>query len=108
MQLAIVDEQAMAGLHRFEDLRMRKIDAAAVAGHVAVVEREGLADLELDLAFGKLSDAQLRPLQIGEDAIGRPQRASTTRIRSISVRMTSWLAWLMLIRNRSAPASCSF
>ncbi len=68
MQLAIVDEQAMAGLHRFEDLRMRKIDAAAVAGHVAVVERECLADLELDLAFGELSDAQLRPLQIGEDA----------------------------------------
>ncbi|MNL37311.1 hypothetical protein D3C87_1594520 [compost metagenome] len=68
MQLAVVDQQAMAGLDRFEDFRMRQENAGAVTGLVLVVEGKGLTDLEVDLAVSKLADAQLRALQVAENA----------------------------------------
>ncbi len=68
MQLAVVDQQAMARLHRFEDFGMRQEHAGGVAGLVAVVEREGLAGRQVDLAIGELADAQLRALQVGQNA----------------------------------------
>ncbi len=49
--------------------------AGAVARLVLVVEGKGLTDLEVDLAFGKLADAQLRTLQVAENA----DRAATAR-----------------------------
>ena len=47
---------------------MRQIDARRVAGLRIVVEREGLAERQLLLAVGEFADAQLRSLQVGEDA----------------------------------------
>src|SRR5579875_551841 len=38
-------------------------------------------------------------------AIGRPYSASSERMVSTRSRMPSWLAWLMLMRKTSAPAS---
>ena len=40
--------------------------------------------------------------------IGRPYSASTARIVVTSSRIFSWLVWLMLMRNTSAPAANSF
>ncbi|MCY1296062.1 hypothetical protein D9M70_454310 [compost metagenome] len=85
MQLAVVDQQAMAGLDRFEDFRVRQVDARVVAGHVLVVEREGLADLEIHLAFCELADAQLRALKIGENA-DRPTTVAFHRADALNQR----------------------
>ncbi len=38
---------------------------------------------------------------------GRPKRSSSARMARTRSRMASWLAWLMLMRNTSAPASNS-
>jgi hypothetical protein len=47
---------------------MRQVDPGRIAGLGIVVEREGLASRQHLLAVGELADAQLRPLQIGQDA----------------------------------------
>ncbi len=67
-ELAVIDQQAVARLDRFEDFRMRQEDTGCVAGRVIVVEREGLAGLQIDLGVGKLADAKLRALQVGQNA----------------------------------------
>ncbi len=67
-ELAVIDQQAMAGLDRFENFRMRQEDARVVAGRILIVERKRLAGLEIDLALGKLADAQLGTLQVSENA----------------------------------------
>ena len=62
-----VDQQAVARLDRFQNFRMRKENAGVVAGRVLIVERKGLAGLQIDLAFGKLANAQLGTLQVSEN-----------------------------------------
>lgn len=74
VQLTIVDQQAVSGLHRFQNFRMRQEDALVVAGRIVAVEREGLAWDERDLGVGEFSDAQLWSLQVGENA-DRPATA---------------------------------
>ena len=49
----------------------------------------------------------LGPCRSTRMPIGRPYSASSDRIVRIRSRMASWLAWLMLMRNTSAPASKS-
>ncbi len=70
MQLAVVDQQAVARLDRFENFRMRQENAGVVAGRIVVVQREGLAGNEINLGFGKFTDAQLGTLQVGQNADG--------------------------------------
>ncbi len=88
---------------------MRQMNARRVARRRIVVEREGLAERQLDAAVGELADAQLRPLQVGEDA-DRPaddplRRRGCGRPASC---IDAWSVWLMLMRKTSAPASNSF
>ncbi len=87
---------------------MGKVDAGGVARLGIVVEREGLADLEFLRAVAERADAQLRPLQIGEDADRPPNLLLDCRgCAPTSVRISAWSVWLMLIRKTSAPASNS-
>ncbi len=65
--LAVVEQQAVAGFERGEDLRVREIDAGDVAGGRVGVQHEELAGGERDLMVGEDADAQLRALQVGED-----------------------------------------
>ena len=67
--LAVVEQQPVAGLERGEDFRMGQLDARRVAGRRVVESRtKRLADGQLDRLVGEGADAQLRPLQVDEDA----------------------------------------
>ena len=67
-ELAVVDEERGAGLERLEDLRMRQADPGRVALGRIEVEAEARALGEQHRAGGEGAAAQLRPLQVGEDA----------------------------------------
>ena len=75
----------MTGLNGFQNFRMRKIDARVVAGLVLVVERKGLADLELFRAVLELADAQLGSLQVAQNA-DRTARALLDRADALDQR----------------------
>ena len=79
--------------------------ALAVAGALSRVEHEGGARQQLRLVARKGSDAQLRSLKVGEDADGAAELASRRADAATRSRSASRLVWLMLMRNRSAPAS---
>ena len=66
--LAVVEQQAMAGLERGEDLRMGQLDARSRrrASDRNRARRSGPG--EHHRALGEGADAQLRSLQVGEDA----------------------------------------
>ena len=70
-QFAVVEQQARAGFHRFEDFLVRQLDAARVARRLVAVEYEHRIGLEFDASLGELADAQFRSLQVGQDR-GRP------------------------------------
>ncbi|MOA05593.1 hypothetical protein D3C78_1251970 [compost metagenome] len=70
MQLAVIDQQAVAGLDRFKNFRVRQENTGVVAGGVVVIKREGLARNQIDLRLGEFSDAQLGTLQVGQNADG--------------------------------------
>ena len=67
-QLAVVEQQVHARLQRRDDFRVGQVDPAAVTRGLVQVQAQGLAALQLDLALGEAADAQLRPLQVHEDA----------------------------------------
>ena len=69
-EAAVVDQQAVAGLERVDDLRMRQRDAGDVAIELLTMEGELRADLQEDRTIGEGADAQLGALQVGEDADG--------------------------------------
>ena len=54
-----------------------------------------------------LPTLSLGPCRSARMPIGRPTWSSTLRIRSTSVRISAWSAWLILMRKTSAPASNS-
>ena len=102
---AVVDQHAMAGLHRAEDFRMRQIDAGRVAELRIGVEREDVALAQLDGAGFEFADPELRvPAGRREcRSAGRtPLRASGSSPRARA--SPSCEAWLMLMRKTSAPA----
>jgi hypothetical protein len=68
--LAVIDQQHGARGQHGEDLGMRQADAVRVALLGVEVQPERHAFLEIGGAGGEDSDAQLRALQIGEDADG--------------------------------------
>ena len=67
-QLAVVDQQRVAGLDGGENLRMRQLHALGVAGRRVVVEDEILALVDLGGAVLERAEPQLRALQIDQDA----------------------------------------
>ena len=60
----------MAGLDPVENLLMGQVDPLGVAKRLDLVEGEGLAVLERDLLIREFANAQLGPLQVGENADG--------------------------------------
>ena len=69
-QLAVVDEDRVAGLQGREDFRMGQVHALGIAGGRVAVEGEGLALHEHGAVARELSDPQLRPLEVGQDGDG--------------------------------------
>jgi len=65
---AVVEQDCMARLKRFEDFRMRQVDPLPVAGLRVVVEHEGLALRDLHRAVLEAPEPELRPLQVGKNA----------------------------------------
>ena len=106
-QLAVVDQQAMAGLDRLQDFRMRQVTRVSSPGAGLSSSVKVWPAASSSLAVGELADAQLRPLQVGQNADRPAERSSTARMRPTSVRISSWSVWLILMRNTSAPASNS-
>ena len=47
---------------------MRKEDARGIARFVTIIQRERLPRLQRHLSVGELPDAQLRPLEVGQNA----------------------------------------
>ena len=58
----------MAGLQGFQDLRVRKVTAAGIAGRQVAVEHEGRPGLEHHGALHEGAKPELRTLQINQDA----------------------------------------
>ena len=68
LQLAVVEQQAIAHRNALDDFGMGQEDAGDGAGRIGTVEREGLAGDQLHGAIGEAADAQFRALQVDEDA----------------------------------------
>ena len=64
----VVEQQHVARAHVLGQVLVVEADAFLVAELAARVEDEVIAVLEKDLAFLELADADLRALQVGEDA----------------------------------------
>jgi hypothetical protein len=60
----------VARLQRRQNLRVRELDALAVAGRGVAVERKGLAAGELDGAMLEIAEPELWALQVGQNADG--------------------------------------
>ena len=67
-ELAVVQQQRAADRGRLDDLRMRQVDAQALARRRIEVELEWLAGLQMHPPAAKPPDAQLGSLHIGQDA----------------------------------------
>ncbi|VVT06212.1 hypothetical protein RHIZ404_200468 [Rhizobium sp. EC-SD404] len=72
LQASIVDQKPMPDLDGFENFLVRQLHARRIAQLRLVVERENIAGLELDLAVGKLANAQLGPLDVAKNADRAP------------------------------------
>jgi len=73
-QAAVVEQQVGAGADHREDLGMRQGGALVVARRLVEVEPEFGARRQRDLAVAERADAQLRALQVEQDA-DRPAEA---------------------------------
>ena len=67
-QLAVVDQNPVAGRERAQDFRMRQIDARRSAERRVAVESEDVALAQIGAAAGEGAEPQFRSLQIDEDA----------------------------------------
>ena len=70
--LAVVDQEPRAFFHGFENLDMRQADTFLRARRFVQINPELVAGREFDRAVCKGSDAQFRPLQIGQNADRAP------------------------------------
>ena len=66
--LAVVDKDAVTGRQRGQDFRMGEVDARLPSRRRVRVEREGVAVAQLNAAAVEFADAQLRSLQVNENA----------------------------------------
>ncbi len=69
-ELAVVEEQRMAGLHGLKDLRMRQMHAAEPADQFAADEAQHVALGEPDPARLELADAEFGSLEVDQNADG--------------------------------------
>ena len=65
---AVVEQQTIAGLDRFENLAMGEIDAALITGLRIVVEDENVAGIDANFLVAEGADTQLGTLKIDENA----------------------------------------
>ena len=64
-----VEDEMMAGLERAQDFGMGEVDALGITRRGVGIERKSGALFQQDAALAaELADAQLRALQVGEDA----------------------------------------
>ena len=104
--LAVVDEDAVAGLQRPQDLGMRQVHAVGVARRLAGIEHEALRPSPASPTPSlKASTRSLGPCRSTRMPMGRPNCFSTARMVATRSRIMSWVEWDMLMRNTSAPAS---
>src|SRR5918995_463732 len=75
-ELAVVDEDAVTGGHVARQARIRRADLLLVAGDVPSRDREAGAGDELDRALLEAGGADLRTLQVDEDADRPPRRVA--------------------------------
>jgi hypothetical protein len=68
VDLAVVEQQMRARRQRCKDLRMRQRRARLAACRRIEIEAKRFAGHEIDEAVGKRAHAQLRPLQVEQDA----------------------------------------
>ena len=108
-QLAVVDQQRVARLDRGEDFRMRQLHARGVARRRDRYRAMKSWPLSISAApFFEGAEPQLRALQIDQDAdrpvmLGFDRADAWPPVRAC----VSWVVWLILMRNTSAPASNS-
>ena len=67
-QLAVIEQKRVTGLHGLEDLRMRQVHAAKPSHRLAADETHYVTLGEPNGARFELADAELRPLQIDQNA----------------------------------------
>ena len=67
-ELAVVEQERVARLDRGEDLGMRQVYAAEPADRLAADEAQHVAFGQPDRAGLELADAELRALQVDQDA----------------------------------------
>ncbi len=72
---AVIQQQHVAGLHVVHQVAIVQADALLGAEAAVGVQHEALALGELNPVLLELSDADLRPLQVGHDADGAAQLA---------------------------------
>ena len=70
LELAVVEQHGMAGLHGLEDLGMRQVHAPQAAHRLAPDEAHHVAFGEPDRAGFEFADAELWSLEIDQDADG--------------------------------------
>ena len=104
---AVVDEDSVPLRERTQNFWMRQARRAlGIAGRGVAIKDEGLAAC----AVRQPSPRKARPGASGpcrstRIPIGRPASSSIARIIATRSRIPSWEAWLMLMRNTSAPAT---
>ena len=73
LQAAVVEQQDVARLDVLRQILVVEADAFLVAELAVGVEDEAVADDQRDLAVVELADADLRALQVAEDADRAPE-----------------------------------
>ncbi len=71
MQLAVIDQQAVAGLYRFQDFRMREIDAFASPGTSLLSSVNVWPAFSLDVVSANLPTRSFGPWRSARMPIGR-------------------------------------
>ena len=72
-QLAVVEQQPRAVLDRLENLAVGQLHASRIARRLVAIQRELVPRRQRHATVRELADAQLRPLQVGEDRGGPAQ-----------------------------------
>jgi hypothetical protein len=100
----VVEQQDAAGRDVTGEILVVEADALVVAQFALGVENEALALSSQALAFGEFSNADLRPLQVGENA-DRPADAGSHLTHQLArATCSSALPWEKLRRTTSTPA----
>jgi hypothetical protein len=83
---------------------MRQLHASGIALGSIAVEGEALALDQFRAPAGEAPDAELGPLQVGQNGDGAADPGLQRPDAPITATFPAWSPWLMLMRNASAPA----